>query len=93
MNESGLHVVGLAVLLAVASPVGAQETVLLAPDVPTDLAGTTYLPWEVVRTDTLTYAIEEMFPDGTAIAGLHQMDSGDLLLSVAVPTDLGGTRA
>ena len=63
----------------------------VAPDVPTDLGGTTYLPWEIVRNDSGAYSSLPLLPDGTPVDALHPMDEGDWLLSVEWPTDLGGT--
>jgi hypothetical protein len=63
-----------------------------SPDVPTDLPpGTTYLPWDIVRDDSGTYSLHFTHPVNTPLNGLHQLCSGDWLLSVEAPTDLGGT--
>ncbi len=60
---------------------------------PTDLAASTFLPWEVVRHDagTGSYTSEVVLPGNPPVDALHGMDGGDWLLSVQVPTDLGGT--
>ena len=64
----------------------------IAPDVATDLGPTTYLPWNVVRKDNPgVYSLSLTLPLGTPVDGLHRMDSGDWLISVDAPTDLGFT--
>lgn len=82
---------GLVVALALASlPVRADY--YFSPDVPTSLAGVTYLPWNVVRKDDAgVYSLVLSLPTGTAIDALYRMSSGDWLLSVSSPTSLGGT--
>jgi len=82
--------VGAMLMLAASIPVRAQQTVLFAPDVPTDLVGATFFPWEAVQSDAATYTVELLLPNGTRINALHRMNVGDWLFTVAVPTDLGG---
>jgi hypothetical protein len=66
----------------------------ITPDVPTDdpAAGAPiYLPWEIVRNDSAIYSMWQALPAGTPIDALHHMCIGNWLISVEVPTDLGGT--
>lgn len=66
----------------------------ITADVPAELTGVgTTLPWHIARGDTVTGTYEPALslPPGTAVDGLHQMGSGDWLLSVEAPADLGGT--
>ena len=67
------------VLLATALPTVAQQSVLLVPDVPTDLDGTTYLPWQVIESDGLSYSTVLTLPAGTPVHALHRMIGGDWL--------------
>ena len=86
---------GLTLLLAVScSALGAAaDSFYLSPDVPTDAGAGTWLPWEVVRNDSGTYLTGSTFPDGASIDGLHRMDGGDWLLSVASPNPLTSVQA
>lgn len=79
-----LLILGIAVLPALAS------SYYFSPDVPTDLAGTTYLPWMIVRNDSGTFTAPAVLaqPPVTAIDSLHAMCSGNWLLSVEAPMDL-----
>jgi len=74
-------------------PIGATSF-YFTPDVPTtDPSGATatvFLPWEIVRYDPGGYGVVLTLPPGTPVDGLHQMCRGDWLLSVEVPTTLGG---
>lgn len=74
-------------------PIGAASF-YFTPDVPTsDPSGATatvFLPWEIVRFDPGGYSVVATLPAGTAIDSLHLMCSGDWLVSVEVPTTLGG---
>jgi len=80
-----LGVLGLAALPAWA--VSFYES----PDVPTDdPSGVTYLPWEIVRYDSGIYSLKFAHPVNTPLDALHQFCTGDWLLSVEAPTDLGG---
>ena len=58
------------------------------PDVPTDLGGTTYLPWEIVRNDSGVYSLRLALPPDTAVDGLHMMCNGDWLFSVEAAAEL-----
>lgn len=83
----------LLVLLAV-QPVAAQPVSFdLAPDVPSDLSGTTFLPSEVVRFDAAagTHALAVALAGEPALDALFRMDGGDWLFSVESAADLGGT--
>jgi len=62
----------------------------LTPDSPTRLGGTTWEPHEVVRNDAGSFRLETALPAATPVDALHRMDSGDWLLSVSDPTNLGG---
>lgn len=57
-------------------------------DVPTDLAGVTYLPWDVLRNDSGMYSFITSLPMNTQVDSLHAMCSGDWLVSVETPTEL-----
>lgn len=63
----------------------------ISPDVPTDLAATTYLPWEIVRNDSGVYTLKLSLSSGTPLDALYQRCDGKWLISVEAPTDLGGT--
>src|SRR5438093_915645 len=79
------------VLLGAVGPPVLAISFYIAPDVPTDLGGVTYLPWQVVRKDNPgPYSLSLTLPLGTPIDGLHRMDSGDWLISLNAPFDLGG---
>jgi hypothetical protein len=75
-----------------ASSIGPAQAISLyvVPDVPTDLGGTTYLPWNIVRYDDPPYSLATALPPGTAIDALHRTNAGDWLFSVEAPTDIGG---
>lgn len=77
----------LLVLGVVATPAVAQSY-FFSPDVPTDLSGTTYLPWNIVRNDSGVYSLVLGLPNGTPIDALHAMDAGDWLFSVEATTEL-----
>lgn len=62
-----------------------------SPDTPTKLMGMTYLPSQVVQNDAGNYSLTLALPNGTLIDGLHHMNNGDWLISVATPAVLGGT--
>src|SRR5262245_31692260 len=82
----------LAVLLVLAAPHAQAVSFYLSPDAPADLGGVTRLPWDIVRKDNPgAYTATLTLPFGTAIDGLHRMDSGDWLVSVEAPADLGLT--
>lgn len=82
---------GALAAVALSTPVWAASFYLV-PDVPSDLgpAGTTFLPWEIVRRDAGGYGSLLLLPPGTAIDALHATDSGQALLSVEAPVLLGG---
>ena len=62
-----------------------------SPDVPTDLGGITYMPWDIVRNDSGVYSLVLSLPSGTQIDSLYRRCDGKWLFSVEAPTDLGGT--
>jgi hypothetical protein len=76
-----LLMTAILVVAVVGGPVRGQPALYISPDVPTTLdAGTTYLPWEVVRHDHLSavpYTLELSLPDRPAIDALHKMDRPD----------------
>ncbi len=72
---------------------GIADHFYLALDVPTDLGGATYLPWQIVRADEERYSPVLQLPDGIAIDALHRMDNGNWLISVESPAILGGLPA
>jgi len=61
------------------------------PDVPTDLGGVTYMPWDIVRNDSGAFSLAASLPFGTSIDSVFRMNNGDWLLSVDAPVNLGGT--
>ncbi len=77
-------------LIALISGTAAADSFYLAVDVTSDLGGANFTPWNVARNDSSTYSLELSLPDGTPVNGLHRMDGGDWLLSLAQPADLGG---
>jgi len=79
-----LLILGVAVLPALAA------SYYFSPDVPTDLAGTTYLPWMIVRNDSGIFTAPAVLaqPPVTAIDSIHPMCSGNWLFSVEAPMDL-----
>ena len=69
--------VPLLIVLGVAVLPARAQTYYFSPDVPTDLAGATYLPWEVVRKDAPgVYAVKLSLPFGAAVDSAHAMCSG-----------------
>lgn len=80
-----------AALLLLAPASSSAASFYLCADVPTDLASTTYVPWQIVRNDGGVYGGTLTLPIGTPVGGLHRMDGGDWLLAVGASTDLGGT--
>jgi hypothetical protein len=65
----------------------------ISPDVPTDDPGGTpviFLPWEIVRVDSITgaHSVVLSLPLGTAVDALHRRCDGQWLLSVEAPTQL-----
>src|SRR5512134_1812045 len=80
----------LALMALSTIPAGASW--YFAPDVPTNLAGTTYLPWNIVLKDEAgAYSLALSLPVDAPIDGLHHMDAGDWLLSVGTTMNLGGS--
>ncbi len=61
------------------------------PDVPTDLAASTHTPWQIIRSDAAIYTLAQPLPPNTPLDAMHHMCNGEWLVSVDVPTDLGGT--
>lgn len=78
----------LLVVLAMASLPALAISYYFVPDVPTDLGGVTYLPWQIVRNDSGVYSLRLMLPVDTPIDALHQMCNGDWLFSVEATTEL-----
>src|SRR4029450_7202688 len=78
------------VLLVLATPGARAVSFYLSPDAPADLGGITRFPWDIVRKDNPgPYTATPPLPRFTAIGGLHRLDSGDWLVSVEAPADLG----
>lgn len=78
------------VLLVLATPGARAVSFYLSPDAPADLGGITRFPWDIVRKDNPgPYTATLSLPGFTAIDGLHRLDSGDWLISVEAPADLG----
>lgn len=78
----------LLVVLGIAGSPVLAASFYFCPDVPTDLAGTTYTPWEIVRNDSGTYSLAQTLPINTPTDGLHRMCVGDWLISVESATEL-----
>jgi hypothetical protein len=76
-------------VLGMLGPPALAQSFYLSPDVPTNLGGTTYMPWDVVRNDSGTYTLKLSLPPNTPVNGLHQMCKGFWLFTVEVPTKLG----
>ncbi len=76
---------------ALLAPAASGASLWVSPDVPTTLGGTSYLPWEAPRHDAGIWTPALSLPPGTAIDGLHRMENGDWLFSVAAPATLDGT--
>jgi len=81
----------LMMVLGMLGPPALAQSFYLSPDVPTNLGGTNYMPWEVVRNDSGAYTLKLSLPPNTPVNGLHQMCRGYWLLTVEAPTTLGGT--
>jgi len=84
------RLIPLLVALGIAGLPALASSYYFSPDVPTDLAGNTYLPWQIVRNDSGTFNAPAVLaqPPVTAIDSLHAMCSGKWLLSVEAPMDL-----
>ncbi len=81
------RLIALLVILGIAGLPALAQSYYFSPDVPTDLGGTTYLPWEVVRYDPGTFSLRLTFPV-TAVDSVHAMCSGNWLLSVETPEEI-----
>jgi hypothetical protein len=92
VTPAAAALVVLAILAMSGSPAGAASF-YLTTDVPTDLgaAGTTFLPWQLIRNDSGIYWSALLLPADTVFDALHRMDTGDWLVSVERPVILGGT--
>jgi len=77
-----------ALALLTASAVVAAPVHYFSPDVPTDIQGSTVLPWEIARSDSENDVVPTALPPGTAVDSLYRLEDGDWLLSVEVPTEL-----
>jgi hypothetical protein len=85
------RLIPLLVVLGLAGLPAGAVSFYESPDVPTDLPpGVTYLPWDIVRDDSGIYSLKFAHPVNTPVNSLHQFCTGDWLLSVEAPTDLGG---
>lgn len=84
------RLIPLFLILGVAASPALAASYYFSPDVPTDLAGTTYLPWMIVRNDSSAFTAPAALaqPPVTAIDSLHAMCSGRWLFSVEAPMDL-----
>lgn len=80
----------LLLTLIVVSPVAARPY-YVTPDVPTTAGPYTLLPWEIWHVNFGVYNSESVLASGSPINAVHKLDSGDWLLSVDSPTNLGGT--
>lgn len=78
-----------AAILALAAVPARAASFYFSPDVPTDLGGTRYFPWDVVRDDGGVYSLVFSLPLGTSIDALFRMNSGDWLLSLRTQAVLG----
>lgn len=63
----------------------------LAPDVPANLGGVDYLPWEIVLSSNAVYASFLLLGDDMTLQALHRLPSGDWLLVPATPVGSGVT--
>jgi hypothetical protein len=81
----------LLMLIGIAGAPAAASSYFLSPDVPTDDpagSGTVFMPWDIVWHQAGAYTLALSLPPDTAVDALHQMCSGDWLISVEVPTEL-----
>src|SRR5262245_45896037 len=71
----------------------AGATYYLAPDVPANLGGVDFLPWQIVLSSNAAYSSVLLLGQDTPLAALHRLPSGDWLIvpSVPVPDGGGGT--
>ncbi len=84
------RLIGLVAMIGL-SVAPARGSIFFAPDVPTGLSGATYMPWSVIRRDDAgAYSLALSLPAGTPVDALYLMSSGDWLVSVESPSDLGG---
>ncbi len=67
------------------------ETYFLGVDVPAELAGTDYLPHQIVRSQLAVYSLELALPQGTDIAALDLRPDGSWLFAPAHPVTLDGS--
>jgi hypothetical protein len=86
------RLIPLLVVLGICGPPAMAISFHESADVPTDLVGTTYLPWDVVRNDSGSYSLAMSHPPGTPVDALHQLCDGNWLMSVEVPTQLSFTE-
>jgi hypothetical protein len=84
------RLIPLLVALGIAGLPALASSYYFSPDVPTDLAANTYLPWQIVRNDSGTFTAPAVLaqPPVTAVDSLHAMCNGRWLLSVEAPMDL-----
>jgi hypothetical protein len=83
----------LVILGGVGADAWAQPNYFEVPDVPTDLTGSgpvTRLPWDIVLNSDGLYSVAVALPPTTPVDAIHQLPTGDWLLSVPIPTNLGG---
>jgi hypothetical protein len=86
------RIVLLLALIAVFGLSAQAQTYYTSPDVPTDLVGNSYTPWEIVRKDPPNiYGVTLSLPTNTAADSVHHMCSGDWLVSLEAAANLGGT--
>jgi hypothetical protein len=84
------RLIPLLLILGIAGLPALASSYYFSPDVPTDLAGNTYLPWQIVRNDSGVFTAPAALaqPPVTAVDSLHAMCSGRWLFSVEAPMDL-----
>jgi hypothetical protein len=72
-------------LLGMTGPPAAAISFYFAPDVPTTLGGVTYMPSDIVRSDSGVYSLAASAVAGSAIDSVFRMNNGDWLLSFEAP--------
>jgi hypothetical protein len=82
------RLIPLLIVLGITGPPALAASFYFCPDVPTDRAGTTYMPWNIVRNDSGAYSLALALPGSTATDSLHRMCSGDWLFSVEAAAEL-----
>ncbi len=76
-------------MACVTSAFASGTTYYLVTDVPALLAGTNYMPNQIIRSDVGVYSLQTSVPGSTGIGGLHRREDGVWLLSPSFPARWG----